>query len=109
MLRAKLETDWSEFKEKVRPELMPSVDAKIKFEMRNHSTMVQNIFNGKLDELSEKQDRPLQNGFHSNVVIMDGSEFPKFELDILSFGAKHPVRDKFTEVQFLADVDKLVR
>ena len=40
------------------------------------------------------------------VVIIDGGEFPKFVLDILSFGPKHPVRDKFNEVQFFADVDK---
>ena len=40
---------------------------------------------------------------------MDGPELPKFVLDILSLGPKHPVRDKFNEVHFLADVDKLVR
>ena len=40
---------------------------------------------------------------------MDGRELPNFVLDILSLGPKHPVRDKFNEVQFLADVDKLVR
>ena len=40
---------------------------------------------------------------------MDGSELPKFVLDILSLGPKQPVRDKFNEVDFLADVDKHVR
>ena len=40
---------------------------------------------------------------------MDGGEFSKFVLDILSLGPKHPVRDKFNEVQFHADADKLVR
>ena len=30
-------------------------------------------------------------------------------LDVLSLGKKHPVRDKFNEVHFLADVDRLVR
>ena len=64
---------------------------------------------GKLDKLSDRQDRPLRNGSHSNVVIMDGRELPKFVLDILSFGPKHHVRDKFVEVHFLADVDPLVR
>ena len=42
-------------------------------------------------------------------MIMDGRELPKFILDIVSLGPKHPVRDKFNEVHFLADVDKLVR
>ena len=40
---------------------------------------------------------------------MDGRELQKFLLDILSLGPKHPVKDKFNEVHFLADVDKLVR
>ena len=77
--------------------------------MRNHSAIVQNRLNGKIDKLSERQDRPLRNGSHSNVVIMVCREFPKFVLDILSLGPKHPVRGKFNEVHFLADVDKLVR
>ena len=88
---------------------MPSVVSCIKREMRNHSVMVQNTLNGKLNELSKRQDRPLLNGSHSNVVIMNGRELPKFVLDILSLGPKHPERDKFNEVHFLADVDKLVR
>ena len=40
---------------------------------------------------------------------MDGGEFSKFVLDILSLGTKHTVRDKFNEVQIHADSDKLVR
>ena len=88
---------------------MPSDVSCIKREVRNHSAMVPNRLNGKLDKLSERQDRLLRNGYHSNVVIMDGHELPKFVLDILSLGPKHPVRDKFNEVNFLADVDKLLR
>ena len=87
---------------------MPSVVSCINREMRNYSAMVQNRLNGKLDKMSERQDRPLRNGSHSFVVIMDGRELPKIVLDILSLGPKHPVRDKFNEVYFLADVDKLV-
>ena len=40
---------------------------------------------------------------------MDGLELPKFVLDILTLGPRHPVGDKFNEVHFLADVDNLVR
>ena len=85
----------------MRPEMMPSVVSSIRREMRNHSAKVQNRLNGKLDKLSDRQDRPLRNGSHSNVVIMDGLELQKFVLDILSLGPKHPVRDKFNEVHFL--------
>ena len=28
--------------------------------------------------------------------------------EVLSFGPKHPVRDKFNEIQFLADFDKFL-
>ena len=104
----KLETDRSKLRENVRPELMPSVVSRIRREMRNHSAMVQNRLNEKLDELSLRQDRPLRNGSHSNVVIMDSIELPKFVLEILSLGPKHPLRDKFNGVHFLADVDNFV-
>ena len=40
---------------------------------------------------------------------IDGDELPTFVHDILLFGPKNPVRDKFYEVHFLADVDKIVR
>ena len=45
VFREKLETDRSSFREKVRPELMPSVVSCIKREMRGHSAMVQNRLN----------------------------------------------------------------
>ena len=81
----------------------------IRCEVRNHSAMAKNRLNGKLHKQSMRQDRLMRNGSYSKVVIMEGGEWPKFVVDILSFGPKHPVRDKYTEVQFLADVDKLVR
>ena len=109
VFKEKLETDRSNFRENVKPELMPSVVSCIKLEMRNHSAMVQSRLNGKLDNLSERQDRPLRNGSRSDVVIMDGRELPTFVLDFSSLGPKQPVKDKFNEVHFLADVDKLVR
>ena len=86
VFKEKLKTDKSNFRENVRPELMPSLVGSIRREMRNHSARVKNRFNGKLDKLSERQDIPLGNGFHSNVVIMDGRELPKVLLDILSLG-----------------------
>ena len=51
----------SKFNEKVRPELMQSVVSGIRCEMRNHFAMVQHRLNGKVDKLSERQDRPLRN------------------------------------------------
>ena len=74
VFKEKPETDRSEFTENNRPELMQSVVSSIRREMRNPSTMVRNRPNGKLDKLSERLDRSLRNGSHSNVVIMDGLE-----------------------------------
>ena len=70
VFKEKLETDRNKFREKVRPELMPSVVSITRREMRNPSAMVQNSLNGKLDKLPERQDRPMQNGSHSNFVVV---------------------------------------
>ena len=94
--------------EKVRPELMPSVVSIIRREIRYHSAMVQNRPNGKLDKLSERQNRPLRKGSKSIVVIIDGSEHPKFVLHNLLLGPKHTVRDNSNQVHFLKDVEKFV-
>ena len=40
---------------------------------------------------------------------MDSGDLSKIVPDILSLGSKHPVRDKFNELQFHADADNLVR
>ena len=42
VVKEKLETNKSKFRENVTPELMPSVVSSIRREMRNHSAMVQN-------------------------------------------------------------------
>ena len=109
MFREKLETKKSKSREEVRPEPMPSVVSSTRCEMRNHSAMVQNRPNKKLDKLSERHDRPLRKGSYSNVVIMDGGEHPKFVFELLLLGPKHPVRVKFYILHFFADVDKLAR
>ena len=56
---------------------------------------------------------------NTTTVIIEASNYynsyllqqllQQFVLDIPSLGHKHPVGDKFNEVHFLADVDKLVR
>ena len=89
VFKEKLQTNRNNFREIVKPELMPCVVSCIKREMRNHSAMVQNRLNGNFDKLSERQYRPQRNGSHSNVVITNGRELPKFVLDILSLGPKY--------------------
>ena len=93
-----LDTDMSIFRKMVRSELMPTVVSRIRREIRNDLAMVQSRLNGKLDKLSERQEKLLQNGSHCSVVIMDGRSLPKFLVDVLAFRPKHPVRDKFNKV-----------
>ena len=104
----KLGEDRGILRKEVKKELLPSVVYSIRKEMRDHSELISKRLNDKFGKLTERQDRPLQNGSHNNVVTLDGVELPKFNLDVLSLGPKHPVRDKFNEVSFLADVDRLV-
>ena len=42
-------------------------------------------------------------------MVLDNIIFPGFVRDLLAFGPKHPIRDKFEELQFLADIDSLIR
>ena len=54
VFKEKLETDKNKFKENMRPELMPSLVTSFRREMRNHSAMIQNWINGKLDKMSQR-------------------------------------------------------
>ena len=76
--------------------------------MRDQPELITRRPNDRLLKLSERQDRPLWNGSHNNVVTLEGIELPKCVVDVLSLGPKHAVMDKFNEVHFVADVDRLV-
>ena len=97
-------------RKEVKKGQLPSNVNSIRKEMRDHSELISKRLNDKLAMLSERQDRPLRNGSHNNdVVTLDGVELPKFVLDVLLLGPRYPVRDKFNEVHFLLDVDRLDR
>ena len=105
----KLGEDRGILRKEMKKELLPSVAYSIRKEMRDQSELISKRLNDEFGKLTERQDRSLRNGSHNNVVTLEGVELPKFVLDVLSLGPKHPVRDKFNEVHFLADVDRLVR
>ena len=56
-------------------------------------------------KLSERQDRPLGKQGEGSVKALDDVELPNWVQQVLSLGPKHPVRDKFNETQFLAEID----
>ena len=58
----------------------------------------------KLAALATKQDKPLR-GIGTTVHTIGDIELPRWAIDVLSLGPKHPVRTKFNELHFLADAD----
>ena len=62
----------------------------------------------KLEKVLERQDRPLNNLDERLVRNLDEVILPLRVREVLSFGPKHPVRDKFNEIHFLADFDKFL-
>ena len=59
-----------------------------------------------LKNISVRQHRPLKNLDVRSVRILDEVFLPQWVREILTFGPKHPVRDKFNEINFLADIDR---
>ena len=62
----------------------------------------------KIEKLSERQYRPLKNLDERSVRILDEVVLPLWVREVLSFGPKQPVRDKFIEIHFLADIDSFL-
>ena len=58
-----------------------------------------------LEKLSERQDKPLGRRNERSVKVLDNIELPEWIYGVLSMGPKHPIRDKFNETHFLADID----
>ena len=56
-------------------------------------------------KLSERQDRLLGKQGEGSVRALDDVELPNWVQQMLALGPKHPVRDKFNETHFLADID----
>ena len=42
-------------------------------------------------------------------MVLDNIIWSGFVRDLLVFGPKHPIRDKFKELYFLADIESLIK
>ena len=62
----------------------------------------------KFKKLSERQDKPLKNLDERSVSVLDEAILPLWVREVLSVGPKHPVRDKFNEIHFPADIDSFL-
>ena len=63
--------------------------------------------NHKLEKMTKRKNRPLRDN-DGAIKTLDNLKLPFFVNDLFSNGPKHPVKDKFIEIYFLADIDKLV-
>ena len=54
------------------------------------------------------QRKPLRKS-DTSIKTFDDIKLPIFVEEFLSYGPKHPIKDKLNELHFLANVDKLVR
>ena len=61
--------------------------------------------NAKLLNLSNCQGKPLRKTDTSKKPL-DDIKLPIFVEEFLSYGPKHPIRDKYNENHFLADNDE---
>ena len=77
--------------------------------VRNRVVNSEQRLQEKLAKLSERQDKPLRISNEKTVAVKDVIILPKFVMDWLAFGPKHPIMDKFKELHFLADIDSLIR
>ena len=86
---------------------MPSVILHTPYELRLLGQELRWRHIKKLRDVSEQQEKPLR-FIGRTVVVIGDLETPQYVLDVLSMGPKHTVLDKFNELLFLAEIDKLL-
>ena len=83
----------------------PSVIKYLSLRGQRQTTTVKETHQKKLVKLTERQDRPLGKQGEGSVKAIDDVELTNWVQQVLALGPKHPVRDKFNETHFLADID----
>ena len=84
----------------------PSVIKYLSLRGQRQTSTVKEAHQKNLMKLSERQDRPL--GKQGEGLVrgaLDDVKLPNWVQQVLALGPKHPVRDKFNETHFLADID----
>ena len=83
----------------------PSVIKYLSLRGQRQITTVKDTHQKKLMKIPERQDRPLGKQGEGSVRALDDVELSNWVQKVLALGPKHPVRDKFNETHFLADMD----
>ena len=89
--------------------LLPSVIFVLRNRVRNQVVNSEQRLTEKLAKILEKQEKTLRSSEEKTVVVLSKIILPTFVKDLLAFGPKHPIREKFKELHFLVDVDSLMR
>ena len=83
----------------------PSVIKYLSLRRQRQTTIVKETHQKKMMELSEREDRPLGKQGEGSVRALDDVKLRSWVQQVLPLGPKHPVRNKFNETHFLADID----
>ena len=86
---------------------LPSIVFHTRKYMRDLVSEIKDRHRRKLESLSSEQEKPLHN-VRNTVEIVGGIKVPDLVLDYLSLVPKHTVCDNFSDLHFLADVDRLL-
>ena len=89
--------------------LLPTVIFVLRNRVRNQVVNSEQRLTEKLAKILEKQEKTLRSSEEKTVVVLSKIILPRFVKDLLAFGPKHPIREKFKELHFLVDVDSLIR
>ena len=104
-LEVKLERARGVVQRGVDEKFWPSVIKYLSLRGQRQTATVKETHQKKLMKLSERQGRPLEKQGEGSVRALDDVEIPNWVQQVLALGPKHPVRDKFNETHFLADID----
>ena len=104
-VQVKLERARGAVQRVVDEKFWPSVIKNLSLRGQRQPTTAKETHQKKLMKLSERQDRPLGKQGEGSVRALDDVELPNWVQQVLALGPKHPVRDKFNETHFLADID----
>ena len=89
----------------VNEKFWPSVIKYLSLSGQRQTTKVEETHQNRLMKLSQRQDRPLVKQGEGSVRALDDVELPNWVEQGLALEPKHPLRDKFNETHFLADID----
>ena len=85
--------------------LWPSVTKNVLRQARDNALATRLSHSKKIEKLDDRQNRPPGKLHKKAVKVLNDMKMPGWVDELLSMGPKHPVRDKFNEVHFLADID----